>query len=130
MDKIFNNNESFVISNINKNVFVLSEGEYNNIVNKNIKILDNNDKHKSKLFTLDSWNDYQYWIETDKKTIKKINDLIKDIERDPYKGIGKPEQLKDKKLYGYWSRRIDYQHRIIYTIDDDKIIFISLRDHY
>ena len=77
----------------------------------------------NKLFTDEAWNDYQYWNETDKKLLKKINELIKVIDRTPYEGIGKPEALK-LNLSGYWSRRIDQEHRIVYKIDDGQIIFI------
>ena len=83
----------------------------------------------NKLFTDESWKDYLYWSETDRKQLKKINDLIKEIERDPFNGIGKPEPLKHK-LKGFWSRRIDHEHRIVYHIENDNIIFISLRFHY
>ena len=83
----------------------------------------------NKLFTDEAWNDYLYWSETDKKQLKKINELLKVIDRTPYEGIGKPEALK-LNLSGYWSRRIDQEHRIIYKIDDNQIIFISFRYHY
>jgi toxin YoeB len=83
----------------------------------------------NKLFTDEAWNDYLYWSETDKKQLKKINELIKDIDRTPFEGLGKPEALK-LNLKGFWSRRINQEHRIIYKIDDDQIIFISFRYHY
>jgi toxin YoeB len=82
-----------------------------------------------KLFTERAWDDYLYWIETDKKQVKRINTLIRDIDRCPKEGIGKPEPLK-ANLSGYWSRRIDSEHRIVYAIEEDKIVFISFRFHY
>jgi toxin YoeB len=83
----------------------------------------------NKLFTDEAWNDYQYWNETDRKQLKKINDLIKEIDRTPYDGIGKPEALK-QNLKGFWSRRIDQEHRVIYKVEEDQLIFISFRYHY
>ena len=83
----------------------------------------------NKLFTDEAWKDYVYWYETDKKQLKKINDLIKDIDRTPYEGTGKPEALK-QNLQGFWSRRIDHEHRIVYKIENDQAIFVSFRFHY
>ena len=83
----------------------------------------------SKQFTDEAWDDYQYWIENDKNILKRINRLIKDIERNPYEGIGKPEPLK-ANLQGYWSRRIDSEHRIIYAVENELIVYISFRFHY
>ncbi|MCL1817364.1 MAG: Txe/YoeB family addiction module toxin [Spirochaetaceae bacterium] len=83
----------------------------------------------NKKFTSEAWDDYQYWIENDKKLLKRINLLIKDIDRNPYEGIGKPEPLK-ANLQGYWSRRIDREHRIVYAVERDQIVYISLRFHY
>jgi toxin YoeB len=83
----------------------------------------------NKKFTDESWADYQYWIETDKKMLKRINQLISAIERTPYEGIGKPEPLK-ANLQGYWSRRINTEHRLIYAVEKDQIVFISFRFHY
>ena len=83
----------------------------------------------NKKFTDEAWKDYQYWIEHDKKQLKRINQLIKDIDRDPYGGIGKPEPLK-ANLQGYWSRRIDSEHRIVYAAENKEIVFISFRFHY
>ena len=80
-------------------------------------------------FTDEAWNDYQYWIKNDKKQLKRINELIKDIKRSPYEGIGKPEPLK-ANLKGYWSRRIDREHRIIYAVENKQLVFISFRFHY
>jgi toxin YoeB len=83
----------------------------------------------NKLFTDEAWDDYQYWIHTDKKQLKRINDLIKDIDRNPREGIGKPEPLK-ANLNGYWSRRIDLEHRVVYAIEKERIVYISFRFHY
>ena len=83
----------------------------------------------NKKFTDEAWADYQYWIDNDKKQLKRINQLIKDIDRSPYDGIGKPEPLK-ANLQGYWSRRIDSEHRIIYTVEKTQIVYISFRFHY
>ena len=82
-----------------------------------------------KKFTDEAWNDYQYWIENDRNILKRINRLIKDIDRNPYEGIGKPEPLK-ANLQGYWSRRIDSEHRIIYAVENELIVYISFRFHY
>jgi toxin YoeB len=83
----------------------------------------------TKLFTDNAWKDYVYWVETDKKQLKRINELIREIDRTPFEGIGKPEALK-LNLKGLWSRRIDQEHRIIYKVEDEKIVFISFRYHY
>jgi len=83
----------------------------------------------NKKFTGEAWKDYQYWIDNDKKQLKRINQLIKDIDRNPFEGIGKPEPLK-ANLQGYWSRRIDSEHRIVYTVENKEIVYISFRFHY
>jgi len=83
----------------------------------------------NKTFTDEAWDDYQHWVENDKKQLKRINALIKDIDRHPYEGIGKPEPLK-ANLQGYWSRRIDTEHRIVYTVENEKVVYISCRFHY
>ncbi|MDQ0221642.1 Txe/YoeB family addiction module toxin [Streptococcus moroccensis] len=80
-------------------------------------------------FTNAAWQDYTYWQSQDKKTLKRINNIIKDIQRDPFKGIGKPEPLK-YQFQGAWSRRIDAENRIIYMVDEDRIAFLSFKDHY
>ena len=81
-------------------------------------------------FTGNSWDDYIYWQSQDKKTLKKINSLIKDILRTPYEGIGKPEPLRGD-ISGYWSRHIDETNRIVYRVlDDGSIEFDELRTHY
>jgi len=81
------------------------------------------------VFVDDSWDDYLYWQKNDKKILKRINDLLKDISRNPYDGIGKPEALKHS-FKGYWSRRIDEEHRLIYMVKDDEIIIVKCRYHY
>jgi len=83
----------------------------------------------NKQFTDEAWKDYLYWFETDKKQLKKINELIKEIDRSPFEGIGKPEALKFN-LKGFWSRRIDHEHRIVYKVERDTIYFVSIRYHY
>ncbi|MBK0383780.1 Txe/YoeB family addiction module toxin [Pedobacter sp. SD-b] len=81
------------------------------------------------IFVENSWEDYLYWQKTDKKQLSKINDLLKDISRTPFSGIGKPEPLKHK-YKGYWSRRINDEHRLIYKIQEDEIIIAKCRFHY
>ncbi len=81
------------------------------------------------VFSENAWNDYLYWQNTDKKILKRINSLIKDIMRNKYEGIGKPEPLKHN-LAGYWSRRIDSENRIVYKVDDESIYLAQLRYHY
>ncbi|WP_201510397.1 Txe/YoeB family addiction module toxin [Psychrobacter alimentarius] len=80
-------------------------------------------------WTDDAWEEYEYWQKTSKTQIKQINKLIKAIKREPFEGIGKPEQLK-YDLAGYWSRRIDQEHRLIYEVQDDSIIIVKCRHHY
>jgi toxin YoeB len=81
------------------------------------------------VFSINSWEDYISWQKEDKKILKKINELIKDIQRTPYKGIGKPEPLK-YDLTGLWSRRIDREHRLVYQIRDEELLIYSCRFHY
>jgi toxin YoeB len=76
-----------------------------------------------------SWNDYLYWQKENKKLLKKINELIKDIERTPFKGLGKPEPLKNN-LSGWWSRRIDETHRIVYRVENGNLEIAQCREHY
>lgn len=76
-----------------------------------------------------AWEDYLYWQQTDKAILRRVNALIRDIRREPFAGIGKPEPLKFN-FAGYWSRRIDDEHRIVYKIFDDEIIVAQLRGHY
>lgn len=80
-------------------------------------------------FSTIAWENYLYWQSTDKKVLKRINTIIKDIQRSPYKGIGKPEPLKHG-LSGYWSRRINDEHRIVYRCKSDTILIAQLRYHY
>lgn len=76
-----------------------------------------------------AWQDYVYWQTTDKKTLKRVNLLIKDIKRQPFDGIGDPEPLKHNWA-GYWSRRINKEHRIIYKVTNTAIIIAQCRYHY
>ena len=76
-----------------------------------------------------AWEDYLFWQEKDKKALKRINIIIKDIQRNKYNGIGKPEQLKIN-YSGWWSRRIDKYNRIVYCIKNDSIIIASCKGHY
>lgn len=81
------------------------------------------------VFADDAWEEYLYWHETDPQTLKRIRQLIKDIMRDPYRGIGKPEPLKHA-LQGYWSRRIIGEHRIVYRVSGKDVRIAQLRHHY
>jgi toxin YoeB len=81
------------------------------------------------IFSEQAWEDYLYWQKTDKKLLERINTLIKDISRSPFEGIGKPEPLKNA-LSGYWSRRINDEHRIVYKISDGSMLIAQLRFHY
>ena len=81
------------------------------------------------LFSENAWSDYLFWQKKDKKILKRINKLIKDIQRNKYEGLGKPEALKHN-LAGYWSRRITNEHRIVYKIENDSILIAQLRYHY
>lgn len=76
-----------------------------------------------------AWADYCQWQAEDKKALKRINSLIKEILRDPYNGAGKPEPLKGN-LQGWWSRRIDEEHRIVYGVSNDAIVIAACRGHY
>ena len=80
-------------------------------------------------FTSDGWNDYQYWVENDADLLEKLNVLIKAIKRDPFKGIGKPEPLKND-IKGFWSRRITREHRLVYKIKVGRLEIIQCRLHY
>jgi toxin YoeB len=80
-------------------------------------------------FTATAWEQYTDWQSRDKKTLKRINLLIKDMQRNPFDGIGKPEPLKEN-LTGFWSRRIDDKHRIIYNLEPNTINIISCYGHY
>ena len=80
-------------------------------------------------FTDNAWDDYLHWQKVNKKIVKRINELIKATKRDPFEGIGKPEPLKFD-LNGYWSRRIDQEHRLVYKISEDNLIILACRYHY
>ena len=81
------------------------------------------------IFTPEGWEDYQFWINQDRKTLKKINKLISDAQRNPFDGLGKPEPLKENYT-GFWSRRIDDKNRLIYAVTDSTLSIISCRFHY
>ena len=81
------------------------------------------------IFLDQGWEDYLYWQATDKSMLKKINTLIKEIERTPFEGSGKPEPLKHN-LVGLWSRRLNLEHRLVYKIDGDAIVIFQCRYHY
>lgn len=80
-------------------------------------------------FSSNAWENYLYWQKTDKAMLKRVNMLIKDIQRSPFEGIGKPEPLKHG-LSGYWSRRINDEHRLVYKVVEDDIFIAQLRYHY
>ncbi len=81
------------------------------------------------VFSDDAWDDYLYSQQSNPQTLKRIHQLLKDIKRDPYRGIGKPEPLRHA-LQGYWSRRITGEHRIVYRISGDDVRIAQLRHHY
>ena len=81
------------------------------------------------IFSEQAWDDYLHWQKIDKKLLERINVLIKDISRSPFEGIGKPEPLKNA-LSGYWSRRINDEHRIVYKIAHGSMLIAQLRYHY
>ncbi|MBU1261502.1 Txe/YoeB family addiction module toxin [bacterium] len=81
------------------------------------------------VFTSVSWKDYLWFQKNDRKLLKRINALIEDVKRSPFKGLGKPELLK-ANLSGYWSRRINSEHRLIYGISETELVIISCRYHY
>jgi len=81
------------------------------------------------VFTPNGWEDYTYWFSSDRATLKRINRLIDDIRRDPFEGIGKPEQLRHA-LAGAWSRRIDDEHRLVCLVDGDDVVILQARYHY
>ena len=80
-------------------------------------------------FSDEAWDDYLYWQDTDRSMLRRINQLIKDIRRNPYEGIGKPEPLKHQ-LAGWWSRRIDGEHRFVYRVTEQAVEISNLRNHY
>ena len=81
------------------------------------------------VFAEDAWEDYQYWLKHDRKRLERINALIKEASRSPFSGTGKPEPLKHA-LAGWWSRRIDGEHRLVYRVVGDDLQIAQLRYHY
>ena len=81
------------------------------------------------IFLSTGWEDYLYWQNTDKSILKKINVLIKEVERMPFEGSGKPEPLRHN-LAGWWSRRINLEHRLVYKIENEAIVILQCRYHY
>jgi toxin YoeB len=81
------------------------------------------------VFTAHGWADYTYWLTADRNNVKRINRLIDDAVRDPFTGIGKPEQLRHA-LTGAWSRRITEEHRLVYLTDGDDLVILQARYHY
>ena len=81
------------------------------------------------VFSRHAWEDYLYWQKTDRQIVRRINALIESIRRSPFKGIGKPEPLKNR-LAGYWARRIDSEHRLVYRIEGESIYIVQARYHY
>lgn len=81
------------------------------------------------IFSEHAWEEYLYWQTSDRKVLQRINSLIRDIQRSPFDGIGKPEPLKHA-LSGYWSRRITDEHRLVYKVQGDAILIAQLRFHY
>jgi toxin YoeB len=81
------------------------------------------------VFSPQAWEDYQHWVQTNRKQVKRINDLIKDTVRNPYSGIGKPEPLRHA-LSGFWSRRISDEHRMVYRVAGKNLEIAQLRFHY
>jgi len=81
------------------------------------------------VWTENAWRDYLFWQETDKSLLKRVNALIKDIQRTPFEGIGKPEKLRHEQS-GYWSRRIDQEHRLVYKVEGEVLSIAQCRFHY
>lgn len=81
------------------------------------------------VFTPHAWEDYQHWMQTDRSTLRRLNRLLEDALRDPYSGIGKPEQLRHV-LSGTWSRRISEEHRLVYLVDGEDLVVLQARYHY
>jgi toxin YoeB len=82
----------------------------------------------NKIFSDEAWEEYLFWQSHDKKMLKRINMLLKDIDRNHYNGIGKPEPLKN--LHGFWSRRIDDKNRLVYKIENDSVVIVQCGSHY
>lgn len=81
------------------------------------------------IFSSQAWEDYLYWQQTDKKILKRINELIKVVSRTPFEGIGKPEPLRHG-LSGYWSRRVNDEHRLVYKVEGEDLLMAMCRYHY
>jgi toxin YoeB len=81
------------------------------------------------IFAEQAWEDYQYWLQTDRKITRRVHELIKDATRSPFEGIGKPEPLRHA-LAGYWSRRITDEHRMVYRVEGNSLFLAQLRYHY
>jgi len=81
------------------------------------------------VFSEQAWEDYQFWVVNDRKTLKRINQLIRDTARDPFRGVGKPEPLRHL-FKGYWSRRINEEHRMVYCVKENQLMLAQLRYHY
>ncbi len=81
------------------------------------------------VFSPQAWDDYQHWVQTDRKLVRRINELIKNTARSPYEGIGKPEPLRHA-LAGFWSRRINEEHRMVYRVTSNNLEIAQLRFHY
>jgi toxin YoeB len=81
------------------------------------------------VFSERSWDEYLYWQKTDKKMLERINTMIREISREPFSGIGKPEPLKNA-LSGFWSRRLNEEHRIVYKIENASVWIAQVRHHY
>ena len=81
------------------------------------------------VFTPNGWEDYTHWLDADRATLKRINRLIDDTLRDPFSGIGKPEQLRHA-LAGAWSRRVGEEHRLVYLVDGEDLVILQARYHY
>ena len=81
------------------------------------------------IFAEPAWEDYQYWLQTDRKITRRVHELIKDTMRSPFAGIGKPEPLRHA-LAGYWSRRITDEHRMVYKVEGGSLLLAQLRYHY
>ena len=81
------------------------------------------------VFSDEAWEDYLYWQEQDRRMLRRINGLINETRRDPFKGTGKPESLKHA-LAGFWSRRINEEHRLVYKVEDGSLLLAQLRYHY
>jgi len=81
------------------------------------------------IFSSQGWEDYLHWQQTDRKLLKRVNELIKEISRTPFEGTGKPEPLRHA-LTGYWSRRINDEHRLVYKVEDNGVLIAQARYHY